>query len=274
MPLRALVDLGIEDVDCGVHVRVLRKWTVKNRSTKEDVFVNMIIVDASGYQMEIVIHKILIPRFAPLIMEGSVYYFGQFLVQRNTTSFRVTAPKFRIVLLPDSVCEELVDCADIPKFSFRFLETGGFKDAFEGQDFLFDLAGKMVQCDATELLCDEMASIKKKNIQIRLIDGEIVKVILWDSLVDQLDNYLATESEIGTVLTITSVYVHKYHGEYFFSSSCASKMHCNLHYPPGHPLLDFSTSSGVPRSDGEICQSLIVPSSVKSMEALNAAGPI
>ncbi|CAI0550301.1 unnamed protein product [Linum tenue] len=201
MSLRALVDLGVEDVDCGVHVRVLRKWNVKKRGTKEDVFVNMIIVDASGYQMEIVIHKILIPRFAPLIREGSVYYFGQFLVQRNTTSFRVTAPKFRIVLLPDSV-------------------------------------------------------------------------ILWDSLVDQLDNFLSTESEIGTVLTVTSVYVHKYHGEYFFSSSCASKMHCNLHYPPGHALLNFSSSSGVPRSDGEICQSLIVPSSVKSMEALNAAGPI
>ncbi|CAL1412012.1 unnamed protein product [Linum trigynum] len=201
MPLRALVDLGIEDVDCGVHVRVLRKWNVKKRGTKEDVCVNMIIVDASGYQMEIVIHKILIPRFAPLIKEGCVYYFGQFLVNRNTASFRVTAPKFCIVLLPDSV-------------------------------------------------------------------------ILWDSLVDQLENFLSTESEIGAVLTITSVYVHKYHGEYFFSSSCASKMFCNLHYPPGHALLDFSGGSGVPRSDGEICQSLIVPCSVKSMEALNAAGPI
>ncbi|CAL1381178.1 unnamed protein product [Linum trigynum] len=199
MALRALVDLGIEDVDCGVHVRVLRKWTVKKRGTKEAV-VNMIIVDASGYQMEIVIHKILIPRFDRLIKEGSMYYFGQFLVQRNTTSFRVTAPKFRIVLLPDSV-------------------------------------------------------------------------ILWDSLIDQLDNFLSTESEVGTVLTITSVYVHKYHGEYFFSSSCAFKIYCNLHYPPGHALLDFSSGSGVPRSDGEICQSLIVPSSIKSMEALNAAGP-
>ncbi|CAL1411423.1 unnamed protein product [Linum trigynum] len=171
MALRPLVDLGIEDVDCGVHVRVLRKWAVKKRGTKEAVFVNMIIVDAYGYQMEIVIHKILIPRFDRLIKEGSVYYFGQFLVQRNTTSLTISFP----------------------------------------------LNLKLGQCSQSLLfMC------------IR---------------------------------------------EFFFSSSCASKMHCNLHYPPGHALLDFSSGSGVPRSDGEICQSLIVPSSIKSMEALNAAGP-
>ncbi|CAL1368073.1 unnamed protein product [Linum trigynum] len=200
MAVRALADLDVQDVDCTVHVRVLRKWNIKQRGSDEIGFVNMIVTDAQSSKMEVVIHKILIPKFAPSIREGTIYKLGQFLVQRNTTAFRVTAPKFRIVLLPDSV-------------------------------------------------------------------------ILWDSLVDQLDNVLTIESETGAVVIFTSVYVHKYHGEYYFSTSCASKLYWNLHYPRAHSMLDFS-SRGIPRKDGEICQSFIVPTSVGLLEALNVDCPI
>ncbi|CAL1370135.1 unnamed protein product [Linum trigynum] len=273
MAFRPLADLRVEDVDCKVRVRVLRMWDVKQNGYGESVLRKMMIVDAAGYEMEVVIHRISFPRFGGIMREGAVYRFANFLVQRNTTAFRVTAPDFRIVLLPDSVCEEMVDSEVIPKFSFRFLKTDQFEAAFQNRNYLSDLVGQLVQSQPAEQLGNDYVSIKKKDLHIRLTDGEVVKVIVWDSIVDQLELFLEDEPETGVVLILTSAIVHKYHGEYYFSSSRASKLYGNLHYPDGHDMLDFS-DNGVPRKVGEICQSFIVPSSIKLLEDLNVDGPL
>ncbi|CAI0473182.1 unnamed protein product [Linum tenue] len=172
MALRNLAQLNLHDNDQAVRVRLLRLWhTMRPDGVTLDQ-IHMLFLDNQ--------------LFAPLLHVGRIYFLSNFLVQEYDDTYRVAPATIRIRFHNDTVIEELQNAADIPTYSFRFLAANDLPFAVHNHEYLSDLIGEVETVEQEEVLFEDAAILRRKGVQLRLIDIENVSLAIDYTLEDAI----------------------------------------------------------------------------------------
>ncbi|CAI0466549.1 unnamed protein product [Linum tenue] len=172
MALRNLAQLNLHDNDQAVRVRLLRLWhTMRPDGVTLDQ-IHMLFLDNQ--------------LFAPLLHVGRIYFLSNFLVQEYDDTYRVAPATIRIRFHNDTVIEELQNAADIPTYSFRFLAANDLPFAVHNHEYLSDLIGEVETVEQEEVLFEDAAILRRKGVQLRLIDIENVPLAIDYTLEDAI----------------------------------------------------------------------------------------
>ncbi|CAL1380784.1 unnamed protein product [Linum trigynum] len=217
MPLLSLALLNQHNDDSAVRVRLLRLWRTMRPDGITIQQFHMLFVDNQGTEIEGLIDTDEIPLFDPFLLnEGKIY---------------------RITNFHETFVEELPNGHDIPAYNFRFLDASDLPNAVHNHAYMSDIIGVLVLADPEEALFEDVALLRRKSVLLRMMQGPIVEIVLWDELIDHFDDAIPNDPTPGAVVVFTSVVVHHFNGQPYCVASNATKTYWNLHYPIAHPLL-------------------------------------
>ncbi|CAL1413271.1 unnamed protein product [Linum trigynum] len=238
MEFRSLSQLNLHEDNAAVRVRILQLWRTMKPDGVQIHQLHMLLLDNEGTEMQGLVSSVNVPEFQPILQAGRIYVFRNFVVRSYHGHYRVSPSTRRICFSDDTLVEEVANAHDIPTYNFRFLAAADLPQAVHNHAYMSDIIGEVVAAGPEQALFEDVAVLRRKTVDLRLIEGDIVEVILWDGLIDQFQELMPHHPGPGTTVVFTSVVVQHFNGQHYCVGSNATKLYCNLHYPHQHPLLN------------------------------------
>ncbi|KAF6176535.1 hypothetical protein GIB67_007918 [Kingdonia uniflora] len=208
-------------------VRVSRLWNMLDFGNKKNTNrIEMLLIVEKGEKIHAVIHKKLIPSYEKFLKEGSVYIIDRFSVEHQQGNYRPCDHTYKITIKWDTKLTSIDGINDeIPLYKFQFLS---FKD------YQQDVIGRLHTISETKNYNKEDGqSFRRRDIMIKDESGYVLKITLWDDIVDQIPLNIFDDKESNKIVIATSTIGKEFQGIYHLSSTMSTKLYINLGIPEG-----------------------------------------
>ncbi|CAL1412013.1 unnamed protein product [Linum trigynum] len=229
MAPQLLKDLSTHSRKWIIQCCVSRKWIATNCNTGKVLHLDMVLIDSEGSDIWAMVPPLLIPKFESSLIEQEVYEIRHFKVAMTKNTFRPVPNRLMIEFDAATLVQHIKTVSPILPYKFYFLNHAAMMKRLYDKKNLSDAVGQLI--DHSSLTSRTSATKHWKEITIKLIEGEMVKVTLWGSIGKQLEDIITHNERKAVILTITSVFVDEFKGEICLSSTGATQLKANLDIP-------------------------------------------
>ncbi|CAL1401462.1 unnamed protein product [Linum trigynum] len=209
MAPQPLKDLSTNSQKWIIQTRVSWKWIATNCNTRKLLHLDLVLINSEGSDIWAMIPPFLIPKFESTLKEQEVYEIRHFKVTLAKNAFRPVPNRLMLEFDSATLVQHVKSFPSIPSYKFYFLEHSDMMQR------LYDKKNLSVTSKISATKC-------WKDITLKLIEGEMLRVTLWGSIGNQLDDIVSHSEGRPVILTITSVFVDEYKGELCLSSTGAT----------------------------------------------------
>ncbi|CAL1370137.1 unnamed protein product [Linum trigynum] len=189
MTPQLLKDLSTNSRKWIIQTRVSRKWIATNCNTGKLLHMDLVLIDSEGSDIWAMIPPFPIPKFETTLKEQEVYEIRHFKVALTKNTFRPVPNRLMLEFDSATLVQHL-------KVVQAYCPT--------------NVVGQLVQHSA---VTSKISATKRwKDITLKLIEGEMVRVTLWGSIGNQVDDIVSHSEDRPVILTVTSVFVDEYKG--------------------------------------------------------------
>ncbi|CAL1387632.1 unnamed protein product [Linum trigynum] len=229
MASQLLKDLSTNSRKWIIQTRVSRKWIATNCNTGKLLHMDLVLIDSKGSDIWAMIPPFLIPKFESTLREQEVYEIRHFKVALTKNTFRPVPNRLMLEFDSATLVQHVKSYPSIPSYKFYFLKHSDMMQRLYDKKNLSDVVGQLVQHSA---VTSKISATKRwKDITLKLIEGEMVRVTLWGTIGNQVDDMVSHNEGRPVILTVTSVFVDEYKGELCLSSTGATVLKANLDIP-------------------------------------------
>ncbi|KAJ1390722.1 Nucleic acid-binding, OB-fold [Sesbania bispinosa] len=216
----ALVNGPIEMVRniCGVKdswrlkVRVVRLWKSCSKNDPKNVFsLEMVLVDVEGARIQASICKLMIRKFANVIVEGEVYKMIYFAVVKNVGNFCATKHEFKLIFNSRTTVFR-AESQLIPEFGLSLSSSEDIRNTKGEYEYLYDMMGLLTAVSAEINIVKDGKTTRLIVLELTDDKGKI-RCTLFGDYVDKVNEFLSLSGTQLTVVVIQYARVNTYKGD-------------------------------------------------------------
>lgn len=199
--------------------------TPEYRNKNEVFSYDCVLHDKTGTRIHATIGKTLIPKFKPILCEGKVYAFMNYVVAENSSRYKTTTSNYKLLIFNQTrICEVTDDNFPAHIYNFKsFEEIKKLKNTHEGQ--MFDVIGAIGSCYKPETREANGTSTKLVDIVLEDEQRRTLACTLWEEYANQLLEYLKKEPKEPVATIIQFCRPTNYKGELKVTNAyCATKI--------------------------------------------------
>ncbi|KAK9667094.1 hypothetical protein RND81_14G232600 [Saponaria officinalis] len=219
--------------------RITRIWEVPSTESGQPNSLDMVILDQEGNHIQATVPKRLVNSFKEILEEGKIYKLQHFEVAQNNKTHRPLRSTPHIIKCNPftSIVEERNQGQPIPKYKFEFYMLDRLQERTSKTDYLIDVVGLLTIVEEKRQVITKWGPANCRHIYIQDQSKQPVRVTLWGSAADQINEQTALETADTKVIVITSTKVVYYEGTNQIQSTYGTKMYVNIDIPEVNDLL-------------------------------------
>ncbi|CAL1394950.1 unnamed protein product [Linum trigynum] len=231
MDSQSIRDLEPEKKIWSGQCRVSRMWLGVNVHTDKVLHFDLILMDSKGNDIWVQIPPVLIEKFKKMLKENHVYIIKNFDINKTGLKYRPIGNPYLIQFSRKTTVHHVPEVPAIPTFKFSFLNASQMAGKLGHVEILSDVVGQLrPHSDAITTTSLTRKTIRKE-LTLQLIEGDVVKVVIWGRVIQQFDKIIDAHDDDQTILVISAVSVGDFKDELSFSSSGSTVVYRNLDIP-------------------------------------------
>ncbi|CAI0459966.1 unnamed protein product [Linum tenue] len=231
MDSQSIRDLESEKKIWSGQCRVSRMWFGVNVHTDKVLHFDLILMDSKGNDIWVQIPLVLIEKFKKMLKENHVYIIKNFDINTTGMKYRPIGNPYLIKFSRKTTVHHVPEVPAIPTFKFSFLNASQMAGKLGHVEILSDVVGQLrTHSDAITTTSLTRKTIRK-GLTLQLIEGDVVKVVIWGRVIQQFDKIIDAHGDDQTILVISAVSVGDFKDELSFLSSGSTVVYRNLDIP-------------------------------------------
>ncbi|CAL1414212.1 unnamed protein product [Linum trigynum] len=263
MDLQGMRDLDTEKQIWSGPCRVSRLWLGVHVTTDKVLHLDLILIDTKGNDIWVHIPPLLQEKFKRLLKEQHVYIIKNCELNPTESGYRPIANPYIMSFSRKTTVQHVSEVPSIPKFKFTFMKASDMPDKFGDTTILEDVVGQLVQHSDPISTSNITRKTIRKELQVKLLEGDVVKVVVWGRLVDAVEKIITDLQNQPITLVITAVIVNTFKEAFSFSSSGSTVLYANLDIPE---VRAFTTRDEQPQQPA-----LVEPTPAKQIPVISLA---
>ncbi|CAL1368087.1 unnamed protein product [Linum trigynum] len=231
MEVNRMRDLDSEKQLWSGHCRVSRLWLGVNVMTDKVLHLDLILLDSKGNDIWVLIPLVLQNKFKQLLKQHHVYIIKVFDIKETGLTHRPIANPYVMSFTRKTTVQHIPDIPSIPTFKFTFMKASDMASKKEETVILSDVVGELVRHSNVIKTSNITRRTVRKELQMKLIEGDVVKVTIWGRVIEQLDKIVNDAGERQIILVVTAVTVNEFKEVLSFSSSGSTVLYGTLDIP-------------------------------------------
>ncbi|CAL1359799.1 unnamed protein product [Linum trigynum] len=201
------------------HCRVSRLWLGVNVTTDKVLHLDLILLDSKGNDIWVLIPPVLQNKFKQLLKQHNVYIIKDFDIKATGLTHQTIANPYVMSFTRKTTVQHIPDIPSIPTFKFTFMKASDMASKKEETVILSDVVGELVQHSNVIKTSNITWRTIRKELQMKLIEGDVVKVTIQGRVIEQLDKIVNDAGERQIILVVTAVTVNEFKEVLSYSSS-------------------------------------------------------
>ncbi|CAL1407146.1 unnamed protein product [Linum trigynum] len=205
MDSQSIRDLESEKKIWSGQCRVSRMWLGVNVHTDKVLHFDLILMDSKGNDIWVQIPPVLIEKFKKMLKENHVYIIKNFDINTTGLKYRPIGNPYLIQFSRKTTVHHIPEVPAISTFKFSFLNASQMAGKLGHVEILSDVIGQLrTHSDAITTTSLTRKTIRKE-LTLQLIEGDVVKVVIWGRVIQQFDKIIDAHGDDPTILVISAL---------------------------------------------------------------------
>ncbi|KAF3486672.1 hypothetical protein F2Q69_00055607 [Brassica cretica] len=243
-------DASLGPHETQLRFRLIHFWEARNPVKKTLIGLEMLLIDEQGTVIQGFIPPGRIKKYLPEMKRGSVYKLINFYGSKNKPVYRVADHVATVSFTWNSEMSVLHEIPiSIDEDRFRFHSYKIFEANCDLKGDHYDVVGHMKLVDGQTLIegprLDDVkiATIRHIMIHVKLRDGPVMKLYLWDQAATDFSKKFNSYENTPTVLLVTTVNIKRLGGTLALTSMSSTRVFMDNDVQPTKDYLTWLGSN-------------------------------
>ncbi|OMO67851.1 Nucleic acid-binding protein [Corchorus capsularis] len=233
MSLKTINELTPPGQNQTVKLRITRIWEVFIPTTQRNLGIAFLAFDNQGQGIHVHIPESTADKFRPMLMEGMLYHVSRFQVVNPYMTHLTVIRNYGILFNRNTILKPIPDDpAGYPRHFFHFDNDEKLFELANSDKYLTDSYGVLVKIVVAEnILIPKQNKTGKKEVIIKRISGDEMKITVWEGCFNQMDDDLLLSLNPPLVLIFDAVSVRTFRDTIYLQTTSPTKIYVDLDIP-------------------------------------------